>query len=72
MRAYEEPWHDVLSALRQDLGPAEISVLTGATLAMLNGVAFTGTAQLTPDELARLLRRMALAALLTRETNPGH
>ena len=70
MRAYEEPWHDVLAELRDDLGPAEISVLTGATLSMLNGVAFTGTAQLSPEELTRLLRRMALSALLTRDAAP--
>lgn len=71
MRAYEEPWHVVLSQLREDLEPAQVSVLTGATLAMLNGFAFTGTARLTPDELATLLRRMALAALLTREDLSG-
>ena len=70
MRAYEEPWHDMLAELRDDLSPAEISVLTGATLSMLNGVAFTGTAKLSPEELTRLLRRMALAALLTRDAAP--
>lgn len=69
MRAYEQPWLRVLGQLREDLEPAGVAVVTGSTLAMLNGTAFT-TPVTGPDEQARLLRRMALAALLTRRTPP--
>ena len=65
MRAYEQPWHQVLGALRDDLDAAEVAVVTGSTLAMLNGTAFTSPA-VEPDRLEALLRRMALAALLSR------
>lgn len=63
MRAYERPWREVLGALRADLGPAEVAVVTGATLGMLNATAFT-TSELPQEQLTGLLRRMALAALL--------
>ena len=65
MRAYEQPWHAVLSRLRDDLDAAEIAVVTGATLNMLNGTAFTAVA-VEPARLEVVLRRMALAALLSR------
>lgn len=65
MRAYEQPWLQVLGDLREDLEPAEVAVVTGSTLAMLNGTAFT-TPVVEPAAQARLLRRMALAALLAR------
>ena len=65
MRAYEQPWQEVLAQLRDDLEPAEVAVVTGATLAMLNATAFT-TSDLPHDRLADLLRRAALAALLAR------
>lgn len=65
MRAYEQPWQQVLGQLRDDLDPAEVAVVTGATLAMLNATAFT-TSPLPPDRLAALLRRTALVALLAR------
>ena len=67
MREYEQPWHAVLAQLRDDLDPAEVAVVTGSTLAMLNATAFT-TPEVSPDQLARLLRRMALSALLSRRT----
>ncbi len=67
MRAYEQPWHAVLGRLRDDLEPAEVAVVTGSTLAMLNGTAFTSPA-VDPARLEVLLRRMALAALLTRRS----
>lgn len=70
MRAYEELWHGVLAPLRDDLDAAEVAVVTGSTLAMLNGTAFTSPAA-TADRLELLLRRMALAALLTRRA-PAH
>lgn len=65
MRAYEQPWHQVLSQLRDDLDAAEVAVVTGSTLAMLNGTAFTSPA-VEAERLEVLLRRMALAALLSR------
>ncbi len=65
MRAYEQPWLAVLGQLRDDLEPAEVAVVTGSTLAMLNATAFT-TPEVPPEQLARLLTRMALSALLSR------
>lgn len=64
MRAYEEPWNQTLQRLRDDLEPVEVAVVTGSTLAMLNGTALT-SAVVAPDRLGRLLRQMALAALLS-------
>ena len=63
MRAYEQPWQEVLACLRPDLAPAEVAVVTGATLAMLNAAALTTTG-VPRERLAGLLRTMALAALL--------
>ena len=62
-RAYEEPWRDVLSGLREDLSPDEVAVAVSAVLAMLNSVALT-SAHLPAEAMAALLRRMAVAALL--------
>jgi AcrR family transcriptional regulator len=67
MRAYEQPWQEVLACLRDDLGPAEVAVVTGATLAMLNATAFSTTG-ISRERLAGLLRTMALAALLAPRT----
>ena len=67
MRSYEQLWHGVLAPLREDLEPAEVAVVVGSTLAMLNGTAFT-TPAVGPERLEALLRRMALSALLTRRT----
>lgn len=69
MREYEQQWLQVLSPLRDDLSAQEVAVVTGSTLAMLNGTAFASQV-VEPVEQARLLRRMALAALLARRT-PG-
>ena len=69
MRAYEQLWHGVLAPLRNDLEPPEVAVVAGATLAMLNGTALSSPA-VDAERLRVLLRRMALAALLTRRT-PG-
>lgn len=65
MRSYEQPWHQALGRLREDLDAADVHVVTGLTLAMLNGTAFTSP-EVEPQQLARLLKRMALAALLSR------
>ena len=69
MRAYEQLWHGVLAPLRTDLESPEVAVVAGATLAMLNGTALSSPA-VDAQRLRVLLRRMALAALLTRRT-PG-
>ena len=63
MRAYEQPWQEVLACLRDDLEPAEVKVVVGATLAMLNTTALSTTG-VSRERLADLLRTMALAALL--------
>ena len=68
MREYEQPWQEVLSCLREDLEPAEVAVVTGATIAMLNATAFS-TPGVSTEQLAGLLRTMALSALLSR--GPG-
>jgi AcrR family transcriptional regulator len=65
LRAYEQPWREVLARLRNDLAADEIAVAVTATLSMLNTAAIVD-ADVTPDRLRRLLRRMALAALLAR------
>lgn len=70
MRAYDQAWLQVLGPLREDLEPAGVAVVAGCTLAMLNGTAFTSL-PVPAAEQARLLRRMALAALLTRRAPRG-
>ncbi len=67
MRQYEQPWHAVLGRLRDDLDADEVAVVTGATLNMLNGTAFTSVT-LDAARLEVLLRRMALSALLSRRS----
>ena len=64
-RDYEQPWREVLAQLRDDLDAGEIAVAVTATLTMLNATAVVDPA-VPSDQLARLLRRMALAALLVR------
>jgi AcrR family transcriptional regulator len=70
LRAYEQPWREVLGRLREDLPPDEVAVAVTATLSMLNTAAIVD-ADVSPDRLARLLRRMALSALLGRRA-PRH
>ena len=65
LRAYEEPWREVLRQLRDDLEGDEIAVAVTATLSMLNTSAIIHS-DVAPDRLSRLLRRMALSALLAR------
>ena len=65
LRAYEQPWREVLGQLRDDLAPEEVNVAVSATLSMLNTAAIVD-ADVPADRLARLLRRMALSALLAR------
>lgn len=70
LRAYEQPWREVLGRLREDLSAAEVGVAVTATLSMLNAAAIVD-ADVPPDRLARLLQRMALSALLGRRS-PRH
>jgi AcrR family transcriptional regulator len=65
LRAYEQPWREVLTQLRDDLAPDEITVAVTATLSMLNTAAIVD-ADVPAERLGRLLRRMALSALLAR------
>ena len=65
LRSYEQPWREVLAQLREDLPAEEIAVAVSATLSMLNTAA-TVDADVPPERLSRLLRRMALSALLGR------
>jgi AcrR family transcriptional regulator len=65
LRAYEQPWREVLAQLRDDLAPDEVAIAVTATLSMLNTAAIVD-ADVPPQRLSRLLRRMALAALLAR------
>ena len=65
MKTYEQLWHGVLGPLRDDLDEAEVAAVTGSTLAMLNGTAFTSPS-LSAERLEPLLREMALAALMSR------
>lgn len=64
-RDYEQVWRAATAALRGDLSEAEVAVVVTATLAMLNATALADRA-VEPDRLRLLLRRTALAALLTR------
>lgn len=65
LRAYEQPWREVLAQLRDDLAAEEIAVAVTATLSMLNTAAIVD-ADVSAERLSRLLRRMALSALLAR------
>ena len=67
LRAYEQPFREVLAQLRDDLAPDEVAVAVTATLSMLNAAAIAD-ADVPADRLAALLRRMALSALLSRRT----
>jgi len=65
-REYERVWRGALAALRDDLDDDEAAVVVVATLALLNATALTEVA-VDPLRLRALLRRTALAALLSRD-----
>jgi AcrR family transcriptional regulator len=65
LRAYEQPWREVVGRLRDDLPADEVAVAVTATLSMLNTAAVFD-AGVDADRLHRLLRRMAMSALLSR------
>ena len=69
MKAYEDEWAAALVPLRADLDPAQARSVAVLGLALLNGSAVSSL-DVTPEVRAQLLRRMTLAALLTRGT-PG-
>ncbi len=64
-REYERVWRAALAALRDDLDEPEVAVVVVATLALLNATALAEVA-VDPPRLRSLLRRMALAALLSQ------
>lgn len=64
-RAYEQPWRQVLSQLREDLDDAEVAVAVTATLTMLNATAVVDPT-VPAERLRVLLRRMAWSALVVR------
>ena len=64
-REYERVWRAALAALRDDLDESEVAVVVVATLALLNATALADVA-VDPARLRALLRRTALAALLSR------
>ena len=66
MRAYEQVWRDALAPRRPDLGAAELSLTVGSSLAMLNTTSLIES-PLPADERSAVLRRLALAALLTQD-----
>lgn len=67
MRAYEDEWAAALAPLRGDLEPAEVRGVAVLALTLLNGSAVSSL-EVTPQTRARLLRRMTLAALLSRRS----
>ena len=67
LRAYEQPFREVLTRLRDDLVAEEVTIAVTATLSMLNTAAIVH-ADVEADRLRTLLRRMALSALLSRRT----
>lgn len=62
-REYERVWRGAAAPLRDDLDDAEVAVVVGAAIGLLNASALTD-ANVPPERLRALLRRTALAALL--------
>jgi AcrR family transcriptional regulator len=60
MRRYEQVWRDAVAPLRPDLEPAELSLVVGATLAMLNA---SSLIEVPLAERRHVLCRLARAAL---------
>ena len=60
MRRYEQVWRDALAPLRPDLTPQELSLVVGATLAMLNT---SSLIEVPLEDRRALLCRLAHAAL---------
>ena len=64
MRTYEGTWRSAVRARRPELGDAELALTVGAALALLNTSSLIEST-LSADRRAAVLRRQALAALLT-------
>jgi hypothetical protein len=64
MRAYEATWRTAVRACRPELGEAELALTVGAALALLNASSLIEST-LSPERRAAMLRRQALAALLS-------
>ncbi len=64
-RDYEQVWRGPAAALREDLSPQEAAVVVVAALALLNATAVSDI-DVPPARLKVLLRRTALATLLSR------
>ena len=62
-RAYEEPWREVVAALRPDLRPDEVTSGVRLVLTMLNSTALVAH-ETSAARLAVLLRNLARGALL--------
>lgn len=60
MRRYEQVWRDAAAPLRPDLGTAELALVVGATLAMLNT---TSLIEAPLEDRRHLLCRLAHATL---------
>jgi AcrR family transcriptional regulator len=60
MRRYEQVWRDATGPLRPDLGPHELSLVVGATLAMLNT---SSLIEVPLKDRREVLCRLAHAAL---------
>lgn len=64
MRTYEQLWRDAVAPLRADLDRDELALTVGSALAMLNTTSLIDS-PLSAQDRAALLRRLALAALLS-------
>jgi hypothetical protein len=67
MREYEALWRQAVAPSRPDLDAAELALIVGATLAMLNATSLIES-PLPPAARADLLRDLTLTALLQRAT----
>src|SRR4051812_16147758 len=65
LRAYEQPWREVPAPLGGAPGPAEITFAVTATLRMPTTAPIVD-ADIPAERRTKLLRRMALSALLAR------
>jgi AcrR family transcriptional regulator len=64
MRTYEAIWRDALAPSRTDLDGPQLAMTVGAALAMLNTTSLIDSL-LPPSDRKQVLRRLALAALLS-------
>ncbi len=64
MRDYEQIWRAALSPRRPDLDSAQLALTVGSSLAMLNTTSLIES-PLPPAERSAVLRRLALATLLS-------